>query len=126
MAFLFFGLVAFFTMQPLISSQQTASAMPCCSEMMKCHAGKDPSGKPPSGKHSTGDNSKCQGEGCNPFMACAFGNFYLVEKSGFDFSGIAPEKEKKIAIDDNRLSKGLSESWHPPERLSPITTAGSC
>jgi hypothetical protein len=119
MAFILFLLVAFFTMQPLISSRQTAPAMSCCSEMMKCHADKDPSGKPPSGKHSSGDNSKCQGESCNPFMACAFGNFYLLERNGFDFSGIAPEKEKKMAIDDNRLSKGLSENWHPPE-FAPI------
>jgi hypothetical protein len=83
---------------------------------MKCHAN-----KPPSGKHPSGDNGKCQGEGCNPFMACAFGNFYLVEESGFDLFTIAPEKDKQFAVNDNRLSTNLSESWHPPEHRLPLS-----
>lgn len=105
MAFIFLSLVAFFTVQPLISSQRTVSAMLCCPKMMKCHKE----------KHPSGDNRKCESDGCNPFMACAYGNFYLLEKSGFNFLTIVPEIEKKAAINDNRLSTRLSDCWHPPE-----------
>ena len=104
-AFIFFFLVAFFTVQPLISSQQAAPAAASCPKMMKCH----------SQKQSKKDKGNCDSDGCNPFMACANCNFYLVEKGGFTFLSIVPEQEKKVAVNDNRLSTWLSESWHPPE-----------
>jgi hypothetical protein len=109
-AFIFLLLVAFFTVQPLISSQRTAEATTCCSGT-KCHQKSQPSN----------DSRKCRKEGCNPFMACAYGNFYLLEKNGFTFFDVVPEKEKKVAINDNRLSTGLSESWHPPEWPLPVS-----
>jgi len=111
-AFIFLSLAAFFTLQPLIGSQR-ASPVPsaCCSKgMMKC-----PKKSPPAS-----DNKKCRREGCNPFMACAYGNFYMAEKGGIGFLSITPEKKKKMAINDNRLSTNLSESWHPPECISDL------
>lgn len=107
-AFLCLSLVAFFTVQPLISSQQTPPATPRCNKTMSCHPK----------KHSKQANGKCATDSCNPFMACTYCNFYLAEKYGFTFLFIAPEKEKKIAFNDNRLSASFSESWHPPEGAS--------
>jgi hypothetical protein len=120
-ASIFLCLVAFFTVQPLISSrgmlageQAIAPAMHCCAKMMKCPKKSRPA--------SNGSNrGKCDENGCNPFMACAYGNFYLPAKGGLIFFMIAPEKEKKIALNDNRLSSSLSESWHPPERILPVS-----
>jgi len=54
-------------------------------------------------------------------MACAYGNFFLITEWRVDLLRLAPETKKKIAIDDNRLSAGLSESWHPPESALPIS-----
>jgi len=110
-AFLFLLLVAFFTVQPLIGSRRevAAAAMSsCCSKAMKCHKESPPAN----------DTKKCQRESCNPFMACAYGNFYLLQNSGIDILPVTPEQEKRIAIDDNRLSTNLSESWHPPRGIS--------
>jgi hypothetical protein len=124
-AFIFLCLIVFFTMEPLMSSQgmfgpdglivagvkADAKTVPgeggmrCCHKMAKCP--KQPS--------PTGNGRKCQGNGCNPFMACAYGNFYLVETTGVAFVLAVQQKDKKIPINDNRLSSSLSDSWHPPE-----------
>ncbi len=46
--------------------------------MMNCHKKDQQSGND--------NNNKCENNSCNPFMACAYGNFYLAEKSVFTFS----------------------------------------
>jgi len=106
-AFIFLFLVAFFTVQPLISSQAKAPATPCCSKMTSCHPMKQPSK----------EKGECKGDACNPFLACSYCNFYLLYNSDFIFIAIAPLNIKKIPVDDNRLSAGLSESWHPPQAI---------
>jgi hypothetical protein len=54
-------------------------------------------------------------------MACSYGNFFLVTEWCVGLLRLVPERDKKMAIDDNRLSDGLSESWHPPESALPIS-----
>ena len=113
-AFIFLALVGFFTVQPLMSSlgmlgsEPMAKATHCCGKMMKC----------PKKSHPAGNDRKCAGDGCNPFMACAYGNFFVMVEGRMDLSPGAPEKERKMLLNDNRLSAGLSESWHPPEGFS--------
>jgi len=98
--------LTFLTLQPMFSSQQTISKMQCCSKA-KCHRGKQQPSK----------NEKCENNGCNPFLACAYGNFYLINKNIFTFNPTAIKKEKMAAMDDNRLATKLSDCWHPPQAV---------
>src|SRR3954454_552019 len=102
MASIFFVLVAFLTAEPLISTQGMLSGKPakkCCAKMMKCHKGDLPQDS----------NKKCTDTGCNPFMACSYGNFFLAPESNLNFSYQTTEKKRQTLINDNRLSSGLSE-----------------
>jgi hypothetical protein len=61
------------------------------------------------------ENDDCKNNRCNPLMSCPTGNFYL---SGHPHLAIAPLiilKQKTVLKNDNRISKQLSECWHPPE-----------
>ena len=73
--------------------------------MMKCNKQRKPS------------NKGCEGNACNPFMACVYGNFYALEKTGLTFSNLVTNSIKSIIVDDNRLSDNISECWHPPRKL---------
>jgi hypothetical protein len=79
--------------------------MKCCSRMTKC----------PKQKQQANKNKQCENNGCNPFMACAYGNFYYTLKNTFIFTSLLKNGDKKIPINDNRLATKLSECWHPPE-----------
>jgi hypothetical protein len=48
-------------------------------------------------------------------MACAYGNYFVTTEGRLDLPLVVVEKEKKMLLNDNRLSAGLSENWHPPE-----------
>lgn len=97
--------LTFLTLQPLFSSRQKATKMMCCGKMMKCHKQKQQPDK----------ENKCERSGCNPFMACASGNFYNIDKDIIDYLIKGSKIEKITAINDNRLASSLSECWHPPE-----------
>jgi hypothetical protein len=89
----------------------TASGdMPCCKHKMHCSR----QATQQNGKED-GPGKGCQGNGCNPFMACAYGNFYLLEKNSAALTVPALIKEKRTPANDNRLFSHHSESWHPPE-----------
>jgi len=69
-------------------------------------------------KQSCGHQGTCDGNKCNPFMACALGNFYTIERI-FSESLLFPNWNQKIQPEnDNRLATNLSECWHPPESMS--------
>jgi hypothetical protein len=105
-AFIFLLPLAFLMVQPLSNTQQMSCKMQNCSKMMKCHNKKHPSTK----------GNKCENNGCNPFTACAYGNFYTVSKAVLSFTIIASKREKITPINDNRLASFSSDCWHPPER----------
>jgi hypothetical protein len=132
-AFIFFCLTAFLTMEPLMSAKgmlpvnsmlactraaevnttapgTNSVRMHCCKKKMHCSR----QAQPKDGKEG-GQSDGCQGNGCNPFMACAYGNFYLLEKSATGLLAPSFLLDKQIPANDNRLSSRLSESWHPPE-----------
>jgi hypothetical protein len=85
-------------------SQQAVAKMQCGSKM-KCHKEKQQPCR----------NEKCENNGCNPFMACAYGNFFLINKNSFAFNLPQMKKSKMVTINDNRLSNKLSDCWHPPQ-----------
>lgn len=60
---------------------------------------------------------KCDDAKCNPFMACASGNFYTVAKSLSGQPFIFQWNEKILPENDNRLAYCLFECWHPPENI---------
>jgi len=101
-AFILLLLVGFFSIQPLLSSQSTVAKMKCCSKTMKCHKKKQSASNP------------CENNACNPFMACAYGNFYLAEKTVFEFTALLINAGRLAPVNDNRLSETLSDCWHPP------------
>jgi hypothetical protein len=100
-----FGTIGLTNAGVKVDTKTLPGGMHCCHKMTKC----------PRKSAPTGNGGKCQGNGCNPFMACAYGNFYLLEKAGVEFLPAAQQTDKKILINDNRLSSSLSDSWHPPE-----------
>jgi hypothetical protein len=86
-----------------ISCSKNKPAQSSCSKN-KCHKAKQPK-----------DKKECGNNRCNPLMACPTGNFYL---SGYPQLAISPVillKQKIVLVNDNRLSKQLTECWHPPE-----------
>lgn len=103
-AYILLILIGALNMQPIFSSQKAMAETQCCSKE-GCH-------KP---KKQKQDKKDCESNGCNPFMACAIGNFYFTEKS-LALSLLLPSlKQKFIACNDNRLSAKISDFWHPPE-----------
>jgi hypothetical protein len=61
------------------------------------------------------DENDCGKNRCNPLMSCPTGNFYLFTSSPISLDFTLLSKQKIGLIDDNRLSKHLTECWHPPE-----------
>jgi hypothetical protein len=57
----------------------------------------------------------CSDERCNPIMSCPAGNFYFANPAHFSFTHFPLSGQKKLLLDDNRISGYLSECWHPPE-----------
>jgi hypothetical protein len=50
-------------------------------------------------------------------MACAYGNFFIIEKQTCKTAIIVFVQEKIPVVNDYRLSTNISECWHPPELL---------
>jgi hypothetical protein len=98
--------LAFLTIQPVLDTQQQVDQMQCCSKM-KCHK-KNQSPK---------KKEQCENNACNPFMACAYGNFFTNDNNLYSLTVYGIRKRKTEIVNDNRLSSSLSDCWHPPEGL---------
>jgi hypothetical protein len=57
----------------------------------------------------------CENKGCNPFMACSYGNYFIAEKTFASAKPPIPPKGKIVFIKDNYTSEYISDCWHPPE-----------
>lgn len=93
-----FGLL---TLQPLFKNDY-AEATGCCSKE-ECHK--------PSQKKDCDTNS------CNPFLACALGNYYLVETFFTPANTFTKKIKKPVSFNDNRICTNISDFWHPPELI---------
>ena len=58
---------------------------------------------------------KCSKEHCNPLLGCPSGNFYIHNYSLISLTSFIVFKQKPIWVNDNRISKQLTECFHPPE-----------
>src|ERR1700733_15292568 len=107
-ASIFLLIIAFLTIQPLLASFNHSDKKACCiKKKTSCHKSKQAPGKP-----LTCDNTKC-----NPFMACATGNFYTVTKSFADHLIFSRWSKKIHPQNDHRLAVCLVDCWHPPENI---------
>ena len=105
---IFLLVFSFLVIQPLFGTRVKEEKKECCQK--RC----------PNEKKQSKKND-CQPNGCNPFMPCIYGNFYLLEKSYVVFTGIENKKAKLFFYNDNRLCSNLSDCWHPPEYFSSIS-----
>lgn len=72
----------------------------------------------PCNKPQTEEQKKaCEEEGCNPLMSCPAGNFFLFSHTQIAINSFQPAKAKTRLVNDNRLSKQLTECFHPPELI---------
>jgi hypothetical protein len=108
-AAIFMFIIAFLSMQPIFSGPPRANKTKCCSKMMKC------------AKQRQVPAKQCDGNSCNPFMACVYGNFFLAEKAGLNFTNCSLTRRTIIPTNDNRLSDNSSDCWHPPKKEYKLT-----
>ena len=66
-------------------------------------------------KPTSKSNKKCSTEHCNPLLGCPSGNFYVHNYFLISLSSFILLKQKPILVNDNRISKQLTECFHPPE-----------
>ena len=99
--------------EPVFANFSFRSAKTSCSEnrpfqsscsKSRCHRAKQPE-----------DKKDCGNNRCNPLMACLAGNFYLFGYPHLAISPLILLKQKIGLVNDNRVSKQLTECWHPPE-----------
>jgi hypothetical protein len=69
------------------------------------------------GKQSRSTPVKCDAGKCNPFMACALGNFYMAGRSFAEHILFFQRSEKIHPQNDHRLAFCLFDCWHPPENI---------
>jgi hypothetical protein len=97
-------IVGFLTVQPLLPAPQSGKPDTCC-QKEKCS--KEDS--------RSNDNRSCQNKSCNPFIACAYGNFYYLQTGEMVPGKISLNKVETFLYNDNRLASAFSDCWHPPQ-----------
>jgi len=102
-ALIYLLVVGFLTVQPFFT-QELKQTDSCCKKE-NCSK---------TGSESKKDND-CRNKTCNPFLACAYGNFYFLSNDKIVFGNIYLNKQKTYSFNDNRLSSIQSECWHPPQ-----------
>jgi hypothetical protein len=105
----FLFLLVFLTVQPLFPAKERDTAF-SCAHRMQC----------PMKKHSK-DQNKREAGGCNPFMACTDGNFFVFDPDKKDAPVTVVKREKIPAINDFRLASCPKSCWHPPEHIPGIS-----
>jgi hypothetical protein len=103
-ALIYLLLIGFLTVQPLLALQQSKQVNTCCKKESCSKNDKEPK-----------KDTDCRNKSCNPFIACAYGNFYFLSNSRIDFGNLPLNKQKTYSYNDNRLSANPSECWHPPQ-----------
>jgi hypothetical protein len=108
-AAIFASIIAILTIQPAFSKNPFGNfdAKNSCADM--CHMKKKCS------KGSNKENKDCSSSGCNPFMPCATGNFFLNEKPYDQNNPVLAFSQEKIISNDKVVSSYIADCWHPPE-----------
>ena len=100
-AFICLFIFSLLTVEPLYSYYQAEEDMCCMEECSK--------------ESSEEGEEDCENTGCNPFMSCIYGNFFLVEKPYLSVTWFIVPGKKIATVNDNRIVGNLSDCWHPPE-----------
>lgn len=103
-AAIFLSIISALTVQPLLSSQKVVGEQQCCAKDMCSKSHKEP-------------KRNCNDKPCNPFLACAYGNFYINEPLFTATLSNTILRDKHILENDNRLSTTLSDLWKPPKSV---------
>jgi hypothetical protein len=108
-AAIFATIIAFLTIQPAFSKNPMGNfdEKKACTDM--CHMKKKCS------KESSKENKDCSSNGCNPFMPCAIGNFFLDEKPYHQNEPVLVLSHEIIIKNDKAVSSYIADCWHPPE-----------
>jgi len=103
------SIIAVLTIQPAFSKYPMGNFAEKRTCAGICHI------KNKSSRENSKGNNACSPEGCNPFMPCAIGNFFM-EETPYHQSQPVLILSKKIAIkNDNSLSSYIADCWHPPK-----------
>jgi hypothetical protein len=66
-------------------------------------------------KKCSKENKDCSSNGCNPFMHCAIGNFFLDERPYQQNDPASVIAREIIIRNDKAVSSYIDDCWHPPE-----------
>lgn len=96
--------------QPAFTARQPGKCSndECCMQK-SCITKKDCEKKQP--------KKDCNSNGCNPFMACWCGNFFVIERpfaSGVPMADISADFVNR---DEENTAGVAFECWHPPEMI---------
>jgi hypothetical protein len=108
-AAIFASLITFLTIQPTFSKNPMGNF----SEKKECASMCDMKKK--CGKETGKQSNDCSANGCNPFMPCAIGNFFLGENPYTLDNLILILSHKIILTNDKLISSYIGDCWHPPE-----------
>jgi hypothetical protein len=104
-AAIFASIIAILTIQPAFSKNPMGNfaEKKVCADMC------------PMKKKCSKENKDCSSNGCNPFMPCAIGNFFLDEKPYHQNDPVLVFSHEKIIRNDKAVSSYIADCWHPPE-----------
>jgi hypothetical protein len=105
------SIIAILTIQPAFSKYPMGNFAEKKTCAGICHMKKKCS------KENSKGNNACSPEGCNPFMPCAIGNFFLDEKPYHQSQPVLILSKKMAIKNDNSLSSYIADCWHPPKSL---------
>jgi len=103
-------IVGFFMFQPGFAGRQPDKCSSDQCQMQKVCTGK---------KHCENKRSKdgCTSKGCNPFMACWCGNFFMIERAFASSIPITKVASEFVTRDEKKIPGVAFECWHPPEMI---------
>ncbi|HLY68964.1 MAG TPA: hypothetical protein VKR53_04500 [Puia sp.] len=109
-ASIFLILVGFLIIQPAMSTSNPVSdgVRTTCSNRTCCE--KKQCSKKAEKEKSEPDCSKC-----NPFMACAYGNFFVNELPFDHHAIVLIISTDSILTNDKAISSYTADCWHPPK-----------
>ena len=109
-AFILAVIAGFFMFQPGFANRQPGKCSDdqcrvetACASKKQCHNKRSKDG--------------CTSNGCNPFMACWCGNFFVIERPFSSSIPISQCASEFVIRDEKKTFEIASKCWHPPEMI---------
>ena len=123
-------ILGFLTIQPAVGIHEKTAGMMCCGKscemleevsdvVMSCEADNEEALVCEEGTDTEPCQENCDNRGCNPFMSCPFGNFFVMASSQLHVIFPVTPVSTNLYKADEYLSAYLSDCWHPPE-IGPV------